>query len=369
MTNIRIVCRVVKVVNRILGNRQGLNDAVLSRVIPSTVLLAAIHYKGIEDGPDIDFVLAQGTADDWSVILPDDEPETDEHRRKSKWKILLNLLGIHGCDEYELLVVEFLQSGLFDVAKVAQVIDRYVVEVEALTARDQCNKFLESSVWDHRLTEPQLLDQGASLVNKANLFDHYMATALHDTLAELPGGQSLADAVLDRWIGALRTRSPEEASQRNSFRRKIHPRIQAAFKEINDKVQTDTSFVDACEYIIKNNGWGPRQELAMKSATVEQIETTIRSISISGLQELMAKMVDLCVRKEAHLNSFGSAMDNFAAACKSIVQDSSTPRLAKLVRSLFADQNILGLLNLPALPQTEQTVQTATAAPAPSPRN
>ena len=159
VTNIRIVCRVVKVVNRILGNRQGLNDAVLSRVIPSTVLLAAIHYKGIEDGPDIDFVLAQGTADDWSVILPDDEPETDEHRRKSKWKILLNLLGIHGCDEYELLVVEFLQSGLFDVAKVAQVIDRYVVEVEALTARDQCNKFLESSVWDHRLTEPQLLDQ------------------------------------------------------------------------------------------------------------------------------------------------------------------------------------------------------------------
>lgn len=41
--NIRIICKVIKAVNRILGKREDLSDEVLSRVVPSTVLLAATH--------------------------------------------------------------------------------------------------------------------------------------------------------------------------------------------------------------------------------------------------------------------------------------------------------------------------------------
>ena len=145
ITNIRIVCKVIKTVNRIIGHRKDLSEAVLSRVIPSTVLLAAIHYKGIEGGPDFDFVLAKGSITDWDAFHGKKEVKTEEDKRKSKWNVLLNQLGIYGCDEYELLVVEFLQSGLFDVAKLAAVIDRYVAEAETMMARDQCNKFLEKS--------------------------------------------------------------------------------------------------------------------------------------------------------------------------------------------------------------------------------
>lgn len=63
ITNIRIIRKVIKAVNRILGGRQNLSDSVLWRVIPSTVLLSAIHYKGIEDGPDFNFVLTRGAGD------------------------------------------------------------------------------------------------------------------------------------------------------------------------------------------------------------------------------------------------------------------------------------------------------------------
>ena len=53
LTNIRIIRKVIiKAVSRIFGNRTDLSDALLSRVVPSTVLLAGVHYKGIEDGPD-----------------------------------------------------------------------------------------------------------------------------------------------------------------------------------------------------------------------------------------------------------------------------------------------------------------------------
>lgn len=59
--------------NRVLENQANLSDVLLNRVVPSTVLLSAIHYKGIEDGPDFDFVLAQGTPNDWSKYLNQNE--------------------------------------------------------------------------------------------------------------------------------------------------------------------------------------------------------------------------------------------------------------------------------------------------------
>jgi hypothetical protein len=51
--------------------------------------------------------------------------ELDEAGRlRAKWRMQLQELGIHACDEYEELVVEFLKSGLFDVADVEKVIER-----------------------------------------------------------------------------------------------------------------------------------------------------------------------------------------------------------------------------------------------------
>lgn len=143
LTNIRIIHKLIKAVSRILGNRTDLSDSLLSRVVPSTVLLATVHYKGIEDGPDFEFILAQGTPSDWSIFLKKEEVDDEESKRKSKWKLLLNELGIHSCDDYELLVIEFLQSGLFDAKAVTAIIDRYVTENDAMIARNDISKFFE----------------------------------------------------------------------------------------------------------------------------------------------------------------------------------------------------------------------------------
>lgn len=355
ITNIRIVCKVIKTVNRIIGNRKKLSEAVLSRVIPSAVLLASIHYKGIENGPDFDFVLAKGSITDWDAFHGSKEVKTEEDKRKSKWNVLLNQLGIYGCDEYELLVVEFLQSGLFDVAKLAAVIDRYVAEAETMEARDQCNKFLERAVWQHPMTEQQLLEEAVPVVTKSGFIDPYMATALYDTLAEITGGHTLADQAVDRWVEAFKAKNLQEAALDNMFGRRIHPRIEAEFKAINNKAQANTSILEACKHMVENSGWGTRQELVMKTATVDDFEAAIRNAAINDLQMFMSKMLDLCVNKGAYVAHFGSAMDNFSEACRRIAQDANLPRLAKLVKLLFADAKISGQLDNPSPPQLEQT--------------
>lgn len=340
ITNIRIICRVIKAVNRILVGREGLSEAVLSRVIPSTVLLACVHYKGIEDGPDFDFVLTKGRG----AFLAKKEAETKDDKRKSKWDVLLNQLGIYSCDEYELLVVEFLQSGLFDVAKLAAVIDRYVAEAMTMEAREQCNKFLERAIWEHTLTEQQLLEEAVPVALKADLIDPYMVTTLYDTLVEITGGQAIADQAVNRWIESYKAKNPQEAALGNMFGRRIHPQIEAEFNVINNKVQANTSVFEACKSMVEHSGWGTRQELAMKTATVDDFETTIRNASINDLRMFMSKMLDLCVHKGAYEAPFGSAMENFSEACRRIIKDANSKRLAKLVKLLFADTKITNQL-------------------------
>ena len=349
LTNIRIIRKVIKAVNRILGMRSDLSDALLSRVVPSTVLLAAVHYKGIEDGPDFEFVLAQGTPSDWGAFFEKDKVEDDESKRKSKWKLLLNELGIHGCDDYELLVIEFLQSGLFDASAVTAIIDRYTTENDAMGARNDVNKFFERLTWDHRLTEADLLAQAKELAPRVHLIDVYNFTSLHEAVEELPDGHAMAAAMLNGWIAAFKAKNFDDFDDRNSFSRKVHPAIQAEFDAIKDNAQAKMTVFDACEFIVKNSGWGPRQELAMKAATVADFETVIKTIDIKGLQLFMRRMLEMTMQSGTYQSNFGHAMDRFSEACKNLVQDPASGRLGKLIKSLFADSKMSHLVEQPAL--------------------
>ena len=357
VTNIRIVCKVIKVVNRILKNHKELNESVISRVIPSTVLLSAIHHKGIENGPDFAFVLSSRADIDWSEFHGKKNENTEEDKLKSKWKRLLNQLGVISCDEYELLVIEFLQSGMFDNSSLEAVITRYVQEGAQMEARAQCNKFLERSVWEHKLTEVQLLEEAKSVVDNAHLLDMYMVTSLHEAITE-HGGYELANLAITNWVAAFKNKNHKgEISGDDLFGRKIHPSIATELQTINTKGQESITVLDVCKHIAINSGWGLRQETALRSAKVEDFESAIRNAATPDLQLLMAKMLEMSAHAATYEKHFGPAADKFVEACRRIVNDTESPRLAKLVRLLFADTRISILLENPSVQQLKADVE------------
>jgi len=142
LTNIRIITKIIRVANQILA-KYDLEEAMQARVVPSIVLLSAIHYRGLEDGPDFQFVL--NTGDSIWEILDEDEIKkpTSQEQQEGRWRLLMQELGIHGCDDFEKLLVEFLESGLFDSAGIQVVINRYVTEKEAMEARQPTNSSSE----------------------------------------------------------------------------------------------------------------------------------------------------------------------------------------------------------------------------------
>lgn len=344
VTNIRIISKIIKVVNRILGERQELTDAVLWRVIPSTVLLAAIHYKGIEDGPDFDFVLTQDSENFASFFDSKEEVATAESKQHARWRKLISELKISECNDYELLVVEFLQSGLFDVSQLTEIIDRYVAKTDVINAQHAVYELYEQFFWDHTLTEEQRLAKALEVSQQAHLLDAQTASSLCEIVSELPDSQKIVDNILSKWIAAFHSKNKEGAQLYNLVSCKLHPRISAEFNTEEIKVQSETSVYDACRYVAEHNGWGSRQEIAFKSATVKDMESIIRNSKIPDMRFFMAKMLDLCIHKERYEQYFGSAMDNFIQACRNITQDPLSARLGNLINKLFTEPELKKLL-------------------------
>lgn len=346
LTNIRIIGKVIKAANRILGDR-ALENALLARVVPSIVLFAAIHYKGLEDGPDFQFALSIGSSSDWGDFVKDGNKEpTEEENRRAKWRLLMNELGIHGCDEFEALVVEFLESGLFDASKLTPIIDRYVAEKQSVEAREKTNQFLFKVYWDHFLSEAQLLELASELPAIAGLLDPYMASELEMALADIPGGAAIGEAIVDGWIAAFKAQQHERVDEDNPFNRPLHNSIKAEFAAINAQAQARTTVLDACMHVIENGGWGTMQEVTLKSATAADFESAIRNMEIEKLRRFMRRMIEMHLQRQNYDTHFGTATERFVEACRTIANDPDSGRLAGLIKRLFAGTALASALAL-----------------------
>jgi hypothetical protein len=335
LTNIRIIIKVIRLANQVLDGRE-LAPAIQARVIPSIVLFAAIHYRGLIDGPDFKFALNVGNPEWARLSRKKDDVLTEEEKREDRWTMLMHELSIYSCDEFEKSLVMFLESGLFDSDSVKAVIDRYLTEKDELEARSTAQDFLKRAFWDHRASETELIQEATALPAIAGLLDPFVATQLESSLAKMSGGSSIGDAIIDEWIRVFKTKNLTPVSDDNPFNNPLHPKIQAAFDAANATAQAKTTVVEACTYIIVNRSWGTLQEEAMKQATSADFELAIREMSdLDDLRRFMRRMIEMTLQRETYDSFFGTATNRFVEACRTIANDPLSPRLASLIKRLF----------------------------------
>ncbi len=342
ITNIRVVRKVIKAVNRILGGHHDLPLAVLARVVPSATLIAATHYKGIEGGPTVDYILATGNR-----YGPNDDDDTVINKTKShaQWDFLLSDLGIIACDEFELIVADFLNSGLIDMARVSRIIDRYVDEQDSLKARKLAQEFVQSVLWDHRSTNDQLLEKGRGLINVAPRIDAVFISTLAEQLGKLIGGSQVADDLVDTWIAAMPPNLEPDSDDDFVFQQRLHPRIKQALDANAARAQAVVTVLDVCIRVFEKSSWGSREEIAMRGATAKDFEDTIRSIEdLDKFRNFMRKMLDFTRNKLQYEKHFEQAMDNFVEACRRISITPDATRLSSIILNIFTAAELQGLL-------------------------
>jgi len=347
LTNIRITCKIIRVVNRLLSGRGYLSDGVLSRVIPSATLLSAIHYKGIEEGPDFDFVLdyesslvAMMTRNNQKKRGEEDTPEM---KARERWRLLLEKLGIQGTDSFEALVVDYLKSGLIDLTEVGKIIDRYIAEAQILEARQRRFDFFDKVIWHPEISEQELLQDLRRFVPEAALHDMYSITALHDQALKLPDGQPVAQELIDRWLTAFRERYAAAEERRfdldfNVFHQPLHPDIDREMRELHGRHNPSMSLLEVCRKVAEVHGWGRREEALMKSVTPEEYEAAILAARDQDLKILLLQSMDFVKNESVYKTHFGGALDAFVAASRNLMQRQDVDaRWKSLIRDLFRD--------------------------------
>ena len=356
ITNIRIIGKVVKAANRILAGRD-LSEAIQARCVPSIVLFSAIHYHALEDGPGFQFALNVGNPD-WPRFDRNNNAEpTEEEKREDRWRMLMSDLGIHSCDDFEKVLVEFLESGLFEGGQVQAIIERYVEEGQTMEARQNVRAFITKAIWDHRVSEADLVAKASDFPAIAHHLDPYLVTELYDILVKLEGGQAVGTQVIKAWIDKFQAAGGPAPNDENPFCNPLHPHIQAAYDAANSFAHSQATVVEACNHIIEQSGWGTMQEVAMKRATVADFEAAIRGMNVDSLPKFMRRMIQMRLQRDTYDPHFGRATEHFMEACRVIATDTSpeSARLAKLIKRLFAKTALVNEidLSLPALPSAQ----------------
>lgn len=350
LTNIRIIRKVIRAANRILVDHAPLSDDVLSRVIPSTVLLAAIHYKGIEDGPTMDFVLDLDSSFSARITLRErkrrGEEETEEDKMHARWALVLERLGIIGTDEYEKLLAGYLKSGLFDRSELDAIIDRYRNEAQFAGAQSRARVFFQSTIWDPELTAEQILEAARTLLIDVPYLDCYSVTSLHNYLLDFEGGRPIAEQMVSSWIERLQAKAEEPGAAPSQFildnwtGRPLHPSIVAAFEEARGRVEKPKTLLDVCLYLAQSNGWNRSDEAVMQSATVDDFMSTILCLRGEQLKVFLLKNMDIYANRATYEKHFGSSPAHFLEACRRIRIDRAGTRWVMLIEDLFKDSNL-----------------------------
>ncbi|MDQ1812128.1 hypothetical protein RBA41_02320 [Massilia sp. CCM 9210] len=345
ISNIRIIRKVIRAANKILAAHLTLPDDVLDRVIPSTVLLSAIHYKGIDDGPTMAFVLDSHS--DISRQIAQRERErrgeeaSDEDKLHARWMLLLNGLGIADTDEYEKLVSDYLNAGLVDRSAVDSVVGRYCHERQRAGAQARVREFFQSTIWDPELMPAQIVEAAGVLLADVPHVDCYSVSSLHDYLVEFQGGAAIAEQMVSLWVDQLKEMAaapgadPREFVLDNWTGRALHPSIMAAFAEARVRVEQPRTLLDVCLFLAKSNGWNPSEEAVMQAATVDDFVRTILSIRGQQLKVFLLKNLDIYANRGTYAQHFGSGPQHFLEACKRIRVERAGTRWASLIEDLF----------------------------------
>jgi hypothetical protein len=338
LDNVRVIRKIIRNVNQLLTGRT-LESQILNRTIPSIALLSAIHYQGMDDGPDIDFVLKVGS---WDHTTDEVEMENGESKKdalaaqRAKWRHLINDLGIINCDEFEEIVIAFLKDGQFEVSGVKTILDRYEREADQLIAQQAGKELSRQLYWDVDSSEKQLIDKARNSLPYAKYWDAYLVTIIFDELSGIQGGNEVGEAFVQTWIEEFRTRD-KPVGQDYDFDH-LHPAIVAELKahRTHQTEAANASLLEVVRRIVKQSGWGTHEEFAMRKATAIDFESTIRKANMDDRSLFLRHMIRMRNDHGTYRSHFGNATQRFVDACRAILSAPETDRLARLIRRLVA---------------------------------
>jgi hypothetical protein len=349
ITNIRVIRQAFRLVHRLLDPKPDLHLDILKRTVPSIILIAALQNKAIRDGPSLDFVANYNNGSDlwlerYVVAKTGADLKKNQNVVPASWKLLLSKLGIKSADEFERLVVNYVRDGKHDSVAFDEVLRQYRNNKEVLDAGAAAHDFLERFAWSVHDSDDELLHDAEKLILNAPYLSAQTVSTLHKRIAELPNGVLIAEQILDVWIEKFEKSTDISALGISWYENNLNERIKEVVSKARIRSDNDMSVFDAIKYIHTHQSWGRREEMVLRSASIEDFQNALISLRGGDFKIFVLKCLDILEFKETYERHFGDAGMNFLFACRLVLKSDTKSRFAQLIRALFAESKVADLL-------------------------
>jgi hypothetical protein len=351
LSNIRIIRKVIKTVCKILSEHSQLPEDVLTRLVPSTVLLCATHFRGIDGGPSTEFILSYNSTARFEESIRRERGEEAEDKQRARWILLLEQLNIADVDRYECIVADYLSKGMLDPTTVNEVVGQYARESKLAGSQARSRAFFQATIWQPEVSDAQVVANARELLPDIPLLSCFSVTALANYVREFDGGADVGQEMIDRYVELVHAEAmkpgvnPKDFAVENSFGQTLDPQIKQAFEEARVSTEKPTTLLEVCLRLASSSGWGQEEEAVMNSSTVDSYERTILDTRGQERKLFLLKNAEWLANGHTYRKHFGAAMDNFVEACRRIYVARQETRWPKLLRDVFKDAKVEHLLD------------------------
>lgn len=355
VNNIRVIKRILTTIQRVAEASSGGDNLSVSRWVPSTVLLTASHYKAADSAPPFEYIKSVSS---YQRMFEKESGERDP--KEVEWDALLDQLGIHSADDYEVILHEYLRTGMLDVERLKKLFDQYENEAVHAVATKQRRDFFGAVWWDPHLSKDELLSLARALRPTIGVLD---PGAISDTISvvESLGDFALAREFLDSWLVSIDTRPEYQHLEERIFEdslRKFHPEVIGKLNAMRDKQHPTLSVIEVTNRIVENSGWGERERIALRNSTVADYKEALLQIRGTTLRRFFSEHIKW-VRNGPYDENFGHAAENFVTASANMCSTNPDSRLSQMIREAFQANGLDAKLNLTATDSAAQSPKDA----------
>jgi hypothetical protein len=340
ITNIRIIRKIIRVANQLLGQDPALTPLVLKRVLPSICLLSAIHYEAVEDAPSMEFILGyQGhrTATLINLWGKHSTPLSEEQQKHERWHRMMTRVGIPSTDELEGMIIAFLLSGIMDSARIQDFVSKHLQRSERIEARNKATTFEKHLAWHPELSDKDLILELEALLPCAGLLDMKRLSSLIPSIDQLTGEQQLGMAFIEKWRAQFQAQYPDGVTDdwlhfNDHSLDQLHPLIQDEIDSARAASLNRHTVLGLIQELMKGNDWGVSEIQFLRSITAQEFKKEIKAATGSELQLLLQKGFELATNRSVPEGDYGNAPQAFLQACQSIFDHEPQSRLASILQ-------------------------------------
>ncbi len=324
VTNIRVLSKAIVFIDKLFKNHANLEAKAVKRLVPPALLLCAIHYRVLPNGPSPEYVVA--------FDLSDAEPSRkSDGENQQRWFDLMDRLELVRSGQFEREVAIALSNGMInhDLVDEAILTHQRPSQVEAANARVRA--FVHDYHWNHKKSVDNLLSEANGMLAMGEHMDVDAVSALSSILSEL-GHPVLAEEFVQRWLSG-RDFTPEVASNLLSAGKSERwaPSILDALQGM--AAQTASLSRDLASVLerIRRVHYTDDDTHIVSNASLDLYTQMLRVLDKEEFAEVVRQHVDW-LEYGMKWPWKAAGVNTFVEACARIVEDEPDTRLAAILR-------------------------------------